>query len=129
MLRINEITSKPSSPTDSRAIGGYFLCKGPFRLLMALALVMTPSCRDVMACDLCTSSITVRGQIRDAVGAPLEHASVAFDPRLNDCTGAALSVFDAVTGNSVVPSITDSIGQYAAHLRGSFNAQRYCTRI
>jgi len=104
----------------------------PRRILMTLSLGLAVACADPTGCDLCTSSVTVSGQVRDAAGGLLERASVALEPRVSGCDSSPLLVFEALTGNSpapVITAITDARGQYSIRLFGPISPGDRCTLV
>jgi hypothetical protein len=99
------------------------------QILLTLSLGLAVGCADATGCDLCTSSVTVSGQVRDVAGTPLEHASVTLEPRVSGCDGSPLLVFDALTGNSPAPVVTDARGQYSIRLFSPMSPGGRCTLV
>lgn len=99
------------------------------QIVIALSLGLVVGCGNVTGCDLCTTSVTVSGQVRDAAGAPLDHASVTLDPRVSGCDSSPLLVFDASTGNSPGPIVTDARGQYSTRLFSPMSPGSRCTLV
>ena len=99
------------------------------QIAVALSLGLAVGCGNVTGCDLCTTSVTVSGQVRDATGAPLEHASVMLDSRVSGCDSSPLLVFDASTGSPPIPVFTDTRGQYSIRLFSPMSPGGRCTLI
>ena len=94
-------------------------------IVLVFGLVLT-GCRDATSCDLCTSSVTVRGQISDAVGSPIENAVITLEPFSDTCGGLALPIVDS-NGPKAVTS--DDTGRFLALLRAPASPRPYCTRL
>jgi hypothetical protein len=99
-----------------------------FVLLLALGLALA-SCREPIGCDLCTTSVTVRGTVRTAAGAPAPGVTVTLEPFSDSCGGRPLLVFDRRTGNPPIQLQTDAEGRYQVVLFAPTSPGPRCTRV
>ncbi len=69
-------------------------------------------------CDLCTTSATVAGTVRDSTGAPAADVSVQPTVYTVDADSCGFRPLDLIPSGHA-PSFTDSTGRYAEFLRSA----------
>jgi hypothetical protein len=100
------------------------------RLLVAAALAPLAgvTCHEAtppQGCDLCTTSATVVGAVRDSLGVPSRGVLTMATAFADSCAGAQVSLLP--TG--FPPGPTDSTGRYVLELRTALAPFRACIAV